>query len=164
MLTQADYAKRRGCSKVAVHKAVKSGRITLVDGKVDPAAADRDWQARSLPRVGNSPAPKKAPPVPEPPPAEEEIDARGAPNFQEERARRERGMADQAEMEAAKMRGDLVPVADVERQWATEASRQREAWLQFAERMTPVLEMRPAGFIRQTLDVEVRQILAGLAR
>ena len=43
----ADYARHRGCSQAAVSYAVKAGRITLVDGKVDPAKADKDWANNS---------------------------------------------------------------------------------------------------------------------
>ena len=45
-LTQTQYAKRRGWSKQYVNQLVKQGRITLIDGKIDPIAAgaalDRD--------------------------------------------------------------------------------------------------------------------------
>jgi hypothetical protein len=157
MMTQAEYARHRGVSGVAVHKAVKSGKINLVDGRIDQATADKQWAQRVQARVpsladGGKPAKVDAPPSGDSP-----------ANYFEERARRERAMADQAEMEAAKMRGDLVPVEDVKRQWAIEASRQREAWLQLADRLAPLLEMRPLAFVRATLDAEVRQILTGLA-
>jgi hypothetical protein len=34
----------RGVSNVAVSKAVRAGRITLVRGKIDPKRADREWE------------------------------------------------------------------------------------------------------------------------
>lgn len=85
------------------------------------------------------------------------------PDYQESRARREAAEAELAELKAAQLRRELVPVADVERQWSGEAGRVREAFLQLADRLAPVLEMRPIGFIRQTLDAEVRQVLTGLS-
>jgi len=48
-LTQAQYARRRGVSREAVRKAVRDGRIRLIGGKVDPAAADSAWAANSDP-------------------------------------------------------------------------------------------------------------------
>src|SRR4029077_8489254 len=42
-----EYARRRGCSHVAVMKAVKSGRLTLTDGKVDTQTADRQWASNT---------------------------------------------------------------------------------------------------------------------
>lgn len=55
MLTQAAYARHRGCSKQYVGKLVKSGKIRLRDGRIDAVAADlaleenqqRPWQARA---------------------------------------------------------------------------------------------------------------------
>ena len=34
LITQAEYARRRGVAKSAVAKAVAEGRITLINGKV----------------------------------------------------------------------------------------------------------------------------------
>lgn len=170
LMNQTEYAAHRGVSKVAVHKAVKAGRINVVDGKIDPNEADRLWAERSIvrPRTGaNGGPPRRAakasgePPAPPPPTPPAEIG--GSIDYFAERTRREKAQADIAELEAAKMRGDLVPIEDVKRQWEIEASRQREAWLQLADRLAPLLEMRPFGFIRQALDAEVRQILNGLA-
>lgn len=48
----AAYAAHRGCSRQAVHKAVKAGRIsTLDDGTIDPVQADREWAARTDPAL-----------------------------------------------------------------------------------------------------------------
>lgn len=85
------------------------------------------------------------------------------PDYQESRARREAAEAELAELKAAQLRSELAPVADFERQMAIEASRVREAVLQLADRLAPVLEMRPIAFIRQTLDTEARRVLEGLS-
>ena len=38
------YARHRGVSDTAVHKAIRTGRITPeADGSVDPERADQDW-------------------------------------------------------------------------------------------------------------------------
>lgn len=39
-LTQKQYARRRGWSKQYVNQLVKQGRIPLIDGMIDPVAAD----------------------------------------------------------------------------------------------------------------------------
>src|SRR5881296_953793 len=39
-----------GGTHEAVRRAAAAGRITLHDGKVDPAEADRDWSANTLHR------------------------------------------------------------------------------------------------------------------
>lgn len=49
LVTQAEYARRRGVSKPAVCKAIKRCRIPLIDGKLDPLVADTLWQARTDP-------------------------------------------------------------------------------------------------------------------
>jgi hypothetical protein len=88
---------------------------------------------------------------------------RDVPDYQESRARREAAEAELAELKAAQLRSELAPVADFERQMAIEAARVREAVLQLADRLAPVLEMRPIGFIRTTLDTEARRVLEGLS-
>jgi hypothetical protein len=60
-LTQAQYATHRGCSAVAVHKAIKQGRITTFeDGTIDPEVADIQWAKNSRARVRTTPAPTPA--------------------------------------------------------------------------------------------------------
>lgn len=50
-----EYARHRGVSHVAVMKAVKAGRISNIDGKIDPVVADREWaQNTDTSRVKNS--------------------------------------------------------------------------------------------------------------
>lgn len=51
LITQAEYARRRGVAKSAVAKAVKEGRIVLIDGKIDPAVADIQWSANTRARA-----------------------------------------------------------------------------------------------------------------
>jgi hypothetical protein len=127
-MSQAEYAKHRGCSAVAVHKAVKAGRISIdSDGKIDPVVADIQWEQNTRARtrnVGSAPAPAAAPdlvsqaaaaagsPV-DPPPAP------GAPavdtGYTQARARRENAEAEQAEIDLRKRKGELVERADVDR-------------------------------------------------
>jgi pyruvate/2-oxoglutarate dehydrogenase complex dihydrolipoamide acyltransferase (E2) component len=66
------YARHRGVSPEAVSKAVKTGRITAgPDGKIDPEAADRQWEANTDPvktrgkaaRAEEAPAPGDLPPI-----------------------------------------------------------------------------------------------------
>lgn len=40
LLTQKDYARRRGWSKQYVNQLVRQGRIELVNGRIDPTTAD----------------------------------------------------------------------------------------------------------------------------
>ena len=49
------YARHRGVSNTAVHKAIKTGRITLEpDATLDPAKADQQWAENTNPIRGES--------------------------------------------------------------------------------------------------------------
>lgn len=52
LISQAEYARRRGVSRAAVNKAVHSGRISTVKteqgDKIDPEIADREWQDNTM--------------------------------------------------------------------------------------------------------------------
>jgi hypothetical protein len=126
------YAKRRGVSPEAVSKAVESGRlresVVLVGGvpKIgDPDLADREWDARTRPRVDQRPArPRGADPAPnqqaEPcDPVGPAPDAGPVPDYFVSRvlreaaaARREAALAVLAELDVAVRQGELVPVAE----------------------------------------------------
>ena len=86
------------------------------------------------------------------------------PNYQESRARREAAEADIAEQKAAQLRRELVSAEDVKREVSAQAGRVREALLQLPDRLAPLLEQRPLGFIRDTLDKEIRASLQALVR
>jgi len=53
LITQAAYAKHRGVSEAAVSKAIKAGRISLIDGMLDASAADMQWARNSRVRAGS---------------------------------------------------------------------------------------------------------------
>lgn len=53
VITQAEYARRRGCTEGAVRRAIRDGRITLIDGKIDPVAADAQWRRNTRVRMGS---------------------------------------------------------------------------------------------------------------
>ena len=44
LLSIRQYAAERGVSHTAVQKRIKHGKIRLVDGKIDPALADAEWE------------------------------------------------------------------------------------------------------------------------
>lgn len=47
-----EYARRRGVSHTAVGKAIRDGRITVeADGSIDPAKADKQWDAQTNPAM-----------------------------------------------------------------------------------------------------------------
>lgn len=84
LMTQAEYARHRQVSKQFIGKLVKTGRITLVDGKVDAALTDASLAQNLAPdRGGKGGAPKESrPEIPAP------ADV-GGNSYTFERARRE---------------------------------------------------------------------------
>lgn len=129
LITQAEYAKHRGCSAVAVHKAVKAGRISLIGDKIDPKVADIQWQQNTRARNHNVGIPPVPPPpaAPVPPPQDLASPAPGADvpsapvapvvdtGYTQARARRENAEAEQAEIDLRKRKGELVERVDVDR-------------------------------------------------
>jgi hypothetical protein len=128
LMTQAEYAKHRGCSGVAVHKAIKAGRISLIGDKVDPTVADIQWAANTRARqrnvdkaatasgdlveqAGAAASDQNQAPAPAPAPAA----APSESGYTEARARREKAEAERSEIELKKLRGDLVSWQDVQR-------------------------------------------------
>ena len=169
-VNQSEYARRRGVSKVAVNLAIKKGRITLVDGKIDPERADEEWGRNSRPRVGSAPAaaPKASKPAPPPavapPVAANPIEPRDAPPWQESKARQAAIDADKAEIELAKMVGELVDAAKVRAAFARRISAVREGILQIPARLAPVLAAEVSlAVVQSTLDTELRAVLEQFA-
>ena len=97
-LSLSAYARHRGCRLNAVQEAIAAGRLRKSltrDGKIrDAEAADAEWEAttHSEMRPGRG----------------------GEPDLAEVRLRHEQAKASLAELELAKMRGEVVLAADVE--------------------------------------------------
>lgn len=125
LLTYEKYAQHRkalglsGSTAQAVQKAIRSGRITLLPGGIDPAVADIQWEANTRKRadyhatdsrlvaganpVGENHAPVAAPAVD------------GVARWDESKAREQAAKAERAEIELAQLKGELVNKAGVER-------------------------------------------------
>lgn len=121
LITQAEYARRRGVDPTTVRDAVRAGRITLIDGKIDEEVANIQWARNTRARVtvkavanaGQAieaalpavPSQSQAGPI-APPPVETA--------YTDARAKRERAEAERAELEVGKLAGRLVEVQAVE--------------------------------------------------
>ena len=53
LVTQADYARHRGCTREAVRRALQSGRITAfgADQRINVELADVQWSRNTRPRM-----------------------------------------------------------------------------------------------------------------
>jgi hypothetical protein len=163
-MTQAQYAKHRKCSRVAVHKAVKDKRISLIDGKIDPAVADIQWAANTRARAPGSSAAACA------------VNARAGgggiggaidpdnadnpDDYWISRGRREAAEADLAELKLAEQRGNLIQIKAVESVWSNALAGMREHLLQIRARLGPLLANESDTFlVEQMLEAEHNQAL-----
>ena len=120
LITQAEYARRRGVDPTTVRDAIRAGRITLIDGKIDEDVANIQWErntrARITAKAANAgqasldPTPAGRPPGQAEPPAA----PMGDSAYSDARTKRERAEAERAELEVGKLAGRLVEVQSVE--------------------------------------------------
>jgi hypothetical protein len=164
LISQREYARRRGISHVAVLRAIKSGRITTVEGKINPAMADREWRAntdQSKPRnrITGRPKHTRAPGQPPQPMALAGIDglAGGIVNttgYARARAARELYQALLAKLELDRQNGILVRADEVRVGAFNCARKTRDQLLALADRVATTLaaESDPAEVHRILTD------------
>jgi hypothetical protein len=172
LLSIRGYARLRGVSHVAILKAVKAGRITLVDGKVDPATADQQWAANTNPGQSQASASKVAAARQTPAPAGELAGngqappgqpggngAAAGPTYAVQRAIREGYMARLARIEYEVKSGKLVEADQVRVKAFNAARRAREMLLGLPDRLSPQLAGENNTFeIHRILTEELRRI------
>lgn len=125
LVTPAEYARRRGVSRAAVSIAIKDGRITLINGKIDPAVADIQWERNTRRAVGRGGQPTTSLRVPGDGAAHAadaapnrgalpgQEPAKPAHDYDSARAKREYHEAQLSEMRALERQGLLVESARV---------------------------------------------------
>ena len=176
LITQAEYARRRGVDPTTVRDAIKAGRITLIDGKVDPAVADIQWQRNTRARVNPARAPGSAPaPMPQhqmslsaaaaaasqPADGPAQADPAGESDYWVSRARREHAEADLAELKLAEQNGQLIRVEAIRSALAGVISSTRDSLLQLPARLAPVLAAETdAAKVHDLIQAEIHQALA----
>ena len=192
-LSRRQYATHRGVSHTAVGKAIATGRITTeADGTIDPAKADRQWDAQTDPAKQRGPnaramgaataagTARAAATKPVPRSAIEAVsetlrDAGAEPDpgavggevsFLRARMANEVLKAQTAKVKLAKMKGELVDRAKATTTVFDLARRERDAWLNWPPRvaanMAADLGVDPHK-MEQALDKFLRQHLADMA-
>jgi hypothetical protein len=190
LLTQADYAKERGCTEAAVSAArkqrIKAAEV-LVDGKVliDSEKANRLWAQNSRQRRGSGrkPATEKAAAAAKPqdrqaPAArpsisdltDEQLRAYvdglpedEIPDFGESQKRREHYQAERARIAALKDREEVVPANQVKAEAFALARALRDGLMRVADRLAPTLAATAdARQVHHLLTEELRVALRGL--
>lgn len=158
LITQSEYARRRGCTEGAVRRAVRDGRIALIDGKVDPVAADAQWARNTRVRAGSRPTDDANLQAGGTPAARDDDSGAG---YWQSKSRREAAEAEIAELKLAELRGELVRAADVRTSLAKQVAAVREALLQLPARVVPLLAADPTP---AAMDGVIRaEIVAALA-
>lgn len=168
LITQSEYARRRGVAKSAVAKAVSEGRISLVNGKIDPAVADIQWEQNTRARadskrssagnadgagVGKAQA-DIAPPAADP--------ASAQPSYTDYRTIREKAEAEMAQRNNLKAAGLLVERVQVERGVFDTVRTLRDVVMTVGQRVAPkCIGMTDPREIEHAITDELRKALEG---
>ena len=173
LMTQAQYADHRKVSRAAVSHAVTKGRISLIDGKIDPVVADIQWAQNTRARAPSSPASEAGAPGARSDAAgsagkvstgSSSSDDGDADGYWQSRGRREAAEAELAELKLAEQRGNLIQVKAVESVLSNALAGMREHLLQVSSRLAPLLANESDGFkVQALLDTEINQALQQLA-
>lgn len=166
------YARHRGVSHVAVKKAIDSGRITPeADGTLDPQRADAEWAKNTeAPRAGT-----RTRPVRTTVPQEATASAlagdphtalpSGSASLLQARTVNEVVKAQTNKVRLAQLKGELVNRAQAIAHVFKLARAEREAWINWPNRITPMLAAE-LGIDEHTLfvalDIAVRAHLEEL--
>ena len=160
-LSISAYARHRGVSRVAVHKALNTGRIQKEpDGTIDVEKADAAWREKSNPaqkrKTESDVAPQEnhvTPPI-----------INSGPSFAQSRAVREAYNARLAKLSYEEKSGTLIKVDMVKVAWFNTLRVLRDRILGFPDRMAPVLSAESdPKVIRDLLEKELRQVLTDAA-
>lgn len=173
LISKSAYARRRGCDEKAVRKAIAEGRISAIDGKIDPAVADIQWERNTRARVKANAAPPQVQtsaqgelmgPDPVAEPAPTQVESPAVDTYSAWRGRREAAEAEMAELKVAEQRGELISVAAIEAVWSSALAATREHLLQVRARLAPLLAAEADVFkVEQMLEYEHRKALELLA-
>jgi len=160
------YARHRGVSDTAVHKAIRSGRITPeADGTIDPVRADRDWERNTeTPRAGT----RQGAVTERVPESEGEhgplLPASGTSLLQA-RTVNEVVKAQTNKVRLARLKGDLVDRAQAIAHVFRLARTERDAWLNWPARVSAPLAASlgvDPHALHVALDAAVREHLEEL--
>jgi hypothetical protein len=134
------YARHRGGSDSAVHKAIRSGRITAeADGTIDPVRADRDWERNTeTPRAGTRQVPVTTR-VPEAAEDHGPLLPAGGTSLLQARTVNEVVKAQTSKVRLARLKGDLVDRAQAIAHVFCLARTDRDAWLTWPARVSAPL-------------------------
>ncbi len=174
LISQREYARRRGISHVAVQRAVNAGRISTVEGKIDPDQADREWiqntdHSKPRNRITGRPKHTRTPGEPSEPmdfggPVEASGGNGTASGYAKARAARELYAAQLSKLELDRQRGILVRADEVRIGAFNMARKARDQLIALPERLSTVLAaIQDPSEIQRVLEEEVERICQEIA-
>lgn len=186
LITQAEYARRRGLNKSTVSRQVRDGIIPTHGSRrlIDPAEADDARATKTDPTRGrrksaapskkpaSKPKQQKAPEVerakPGPKPgARSAASVSNAVSFADARAYGQDLKNQQAEIELARLRGELIDRDAVRKTMAELAQAAVSAWIQWPARVYAEMAAElgvDGATLHQALDRHVRQYAEEISR
>jgi hypothetical protein len=156
-----------GGSLQAVQNAIASGRITLIDGKVDPEIADVQWERRTdLVQQGRGASGGAGTPVQPAGEGERSTPPNGAQRgtYFDNKSRRELAEAQLSELELREKMGELVRKSDVSRETFTLYRTLRDRFEGVPDRVSSILAAEPdSEKVHSLLSAEIKTALREIA-
>ena len=172
LISLREFARRNNLSPSTVHEAAKAGRISLVDGKIDPELAAREWientdQSKPRNRITGDPKHVRIPGEPAEPMdfgggAEGGISA--GSGYAKARAARELYAAQLSKLELDERRGILVRADEVKLGAFNAARKARDQMIALPERVSAILAAtQDPAKVQQVLEQEIERICQEIA-
>jgi len=169
LVSQRAFASQIGVSQSAVCQAIKAGRISTVNGKIDPVAAKREWksntdQSKPRNRVTGKPKQRRNPKKPEEPMDLDGASAKegaggNSSSYAKARAAREVYTAQLKKLQLERERAALVSADEVRAAMFSLARRTRDELMALPERMSAILAaIDDAAEIDRVLEDEIDRI------
>lgn len=146
LLSRREYAAHRGVAVSAVQKAIETGRISLIDGKIDPEKADKEWAENTNP-IYNSPR----------------TDDSSSNPYQKSKIMKTTYDAMLKKLEYEERAGKLIPRAQVESDAFAAARTARDHLLMIPKRVAPrIIGLKNISDIEYILSQEITSSLTSL--
>jgi hypothetical protein len=167
LMSMRAYGRRIGVNHVTVQRAVKSGRISLVEGKIDPRLADQQWRRNTDPstprnRVTGHPKHSRVSGGPSEPMnlgGSDESHGGAGTGYARARAARELYQAQLAKLDLDSRRGLVVRADEVRLGAFSMARRARDQLMAIPDRICAALAATDdPEVVRRILDGEIERI------
>jgi hypothetical protein len=131
-LTQAEFARRDGCTTGTVSKGVREGRLQLLpEGGIDPALVGTNWRYRSKDQRGKSGRPKQKA-------VSTGVQHRGDA-YALELFKKEQALTSLRQLELAQKGGAAVSLETVRREFFSLSRHARDHWLNWPAAVAAII-------------------------